>query len=287
MTGPSGIALLLGIAASGATLVGGTLALRYHRRLGAILGLAAGMVIGVALFDLLPEALELTGSHFEDGSVLTMTGLALIAYMFVDRLAGGEKSLSARLRTHLAPASLTLHSFIDGAGIGLAFQLSPAAGMLVATAVIAHDLADGVNAVSLALATGNRVSAKRWLALNAASPIAGVLAGSAIPVSAPFLGMMLAAFAGIFLYIGASQLLPRSHALRPSPTTSLASCSCWWQSGWGTDPVTPVPMRIPYRPLVNDIRDAPRPATGGSPERLAKPYCSGHEKPRQAMGLTG
>ncbi|WBO21031.1 ZIP family metal transporter [Sphingomonas abietis] len=223
MTGPSGMALLLGIAASGATLIGGTLALRYHRRLGVILGLAAGMVIGVALFDLLPEALALTGTRFADGSVLTMTGLALIAYMFVDRLAGGATSLSGRLRAHLAPASLTLHSFIDGTGIGLAFQLSPAAGVLVATAVIAHDLADGVNAVSLALATGDRASARRWLALNAAAPIAGVLAGSAVPVSAPILGMTLATFAGVFLYIGASQLLPRSHALRPAPSTSLAS----------------------------------------------------------------
>lgn len=211
MNDPRSTALPLGIAASSATLVGGSLALRYHRRLGAILGLAAGMVIGVALFDLLPEALHLTATRFGDGLVLTMTGFALLAYMFIDRLSGGQASLSSRLRSNLAPATLTLHSFIDGTGIGLAFQLSPMAGSLVAIAV------------SLALATGNRASARRWLGLNALSPIAGVLVGNAIPISPAILGILLAAFAGIFLYIGACHLLPRSHALKPSPTTSLAS----------------------------------------------------------------
>ncbi len=223
MSEPRNMALLLGMAASSATFIGGSLALRYHRRLGVILGLAAGMVIGVALFDLLPEALHLTATRFGDGLILPVTGFALLAYMFIDRLSGADASLSSRLRSNLAPATLTLHSFIDGTGIGLAFQLSSMTGSLVATAVIAHDLADGVNAVSLAMATGNRASARRWLRLNALSPIAGVLVGNAVPISAAVLGVPLAAFAGIFLYIGACNLLPRSHALKPSPTTSFAS----------------------------------------------------------------
>jgi zinc transporter ZupT len=215
--------LLLGCAASVATFVGGSVALRYEKRLGAILGLAAGMVIGVALFDLLPEALHLAGSSFGTGPVFAVTGLVLLAYMFVDRLADGAAGVASRLRPNLAPASLTLHSFIDGTGIGIAFQLSPMAGWLVAFAVIAHDVADGVNTVSLSLTTGDRRTARRWLWLNAAAPIAGVMAGGAIPVSAAMLGMLLAGFAGIFLYIGACHLLPRSHALKPSPLTSMAS----------------------------------------------------------------
>ena len=217
------LALLLGIAASTATFIGGSVALRFDRRLGAILGLAAGMVIGVALFDLLPEALHLAADRFGSPVILAVTAFALLGYMFVDRLSDGPAHSPSRLRANLAPATLTLHSFVDGTGIGIAFQLSPLAGWLVAFAVIAHDVADGINTVSLSLTTGNRKSARRWLWLNATAPTAGVLVGGALPVSAPILGLVLAAFAGIFLYIGACHLLPRSHAMRPLPTTSVAS----------------------------------------------------------------
>jgi ZIP family zinc transporter len=217
------LALLLGIAASAATYAGGSIALRFDRKLGGILGLAAGMVVGVALFDLLPEALHLATDRFGSAVVLAVTAFALLGYMFIDRLSEGSAHTESRLRANLAPASLTLHSFIDGTGIGLAFQLSPLAGWLVAIAVVAHDVADGVNTVSLSLSTSNRNIARRWLRINAAAPIAGVLVGGAIPVSASLLGLLLAAFAGIFLYISACHLLPRSHALKPSPMTSVAS----------------------------------------------------------------
>jgi zinc transporter ZupT len=224
---PQGIAILLGVAASAATLAGGAIALRTHRRLGTILGLAAGMVIGVALFDLLPEALRLASPRFGVGSVLATTGLALLGYMFIDRLTDGSSNTPSRVRAYFAPSSLILHSFLDGTGIGVAFQLSAATGWLVALAVIAHDVADGVNMVSLSLATSgrrnDRRSARRWLVLNAMAPIAGVLAGSAVSISAPVMGALLALFAGIFLYLGACHLLPRSHALRPSPLTGAAS----------------------------------------------------------------
>lgn len=48
-----------GLAASLATLAGGLLALRLRRRIALILGLTAGVVLGVAIFDLVPEAIEL------------------------------------------------------------------------------------------------------------------------------------------------------------------------------------------------------------------------------------
>jgi ZIP family zinc transporter len=216
-------AIMLGITASVATLLGGLIALRFSRRLGLILGLAAGMVIGVALFDLLPEALHLAADRLGIAPVLAVTGIGLLGYMFLDRLSDGAMGGTWPLRGGLAPASLTLHSFIDGLGIGLAFQLSLLAGWLVAFAVVAHDIADGVNTVSLSLATGNKRTARNWLFLNAAAPTAGAIVGGAVPVSATALGILLATFAGIFLYIGACHLLPRSHALRPSTFTSVSS----------------------------------------------------------------
>src|SRR6185295_12864996 len=47
--------------------------------------------------------------------------------------------------------ALAGHSFMDGVGIGLGFQISPAVGLLVAVAVISHDFTDGMNTVALML----------------------------------------------------------------------------------------------------------------------------------------
>ncbi len=215
--------ILLGLVAGCATFAGGQLALRVERRSGSLLGLTAGMVLGVALFDLLPEAMEIGEQRPGSATLLAVTGLALIGYMLIDRLADRSLPALSGFRSILAPASLTLHSFIDGAGIGLAFQLAPSAGWLVAIAVIAHDLADGVNAVSLARATGSRLATEIWLVINAVAPLAGVVVGRTVSMPPRLFAILLSAFAGIFLYIGAVHLLPRSHAVRPHVSTSLAS----------------------------------------------------------------
>jgi len=55
----------------------------------------------------------------------------------------------------LSAVALTGHSFLDGVGIGLGFQVSPAVGLIVAIAVIAHDFSDGLNTVTLMLVYKN------------------------------------------------------------------------------------------------------------------------------------
>jgi zinc transporter ZupT len=223
VTAVSPLALGLGVVAGCATYAGGMVVLNARSRFGSLLGLAAGMVIGVALFDLLPEAIEAGGDRPGPFALLACTGLALIGYMIIDRLTDRGLHASGWVRVTLAPASLTLHSFIDGTGIGVAFALAPSAGWLVAIAVIAHDLADGVNTVSLAVSTGGESAGRNWLIANAVAPVTGVLVGGALSVPGPTFALLLAGFAGIFLYIGAVHLLPRSHAVRPATSTSLAS----------------------------------------------------------------
>jgi zinc transporter ZupT len=210
--------LVLGLAASLATLAGGAAALRWRARLTLVLAVAAGVVVGVALFDLVPEAAALgaVGGRALCGAVAGGIG----AYMLLDRAPGGAERTD--WRAHLAPATLTLHSLVDGLGIGLAFQADAGVGWVVAVAVLAHDLADGVNTVSLSLARAE-TTARAWLVANGAAPLLGVLLGLALPVSAAALALMLAAFGGAFLYMGLGELLPRSYRLDPRPRTTLAS----------------------------------------------------------------
>jgi zinc transporter ZupT len=215
--------LLFGVAATLATLAGGLLALRMRHRISVILGVTAGIVLGVAVFDLIPEALELAGDHWSLRALVAFVAIGLGGYMLLDRMLGQARWLPVTWRTHLGPGTLTLHSLMDGMGIGIAFQIDAQAGWLVALAVLTHDIADGVNTVSLCLAARSEDVARRWLVLNGAAPMVGVLIGLGLSVPPVMLAPLMAAFAGVFLYIGACELVPRSHALDPRLRTTLAS----------------------------------------------------------------
>jgi zinc transporter ZupT len=178
-------------------------------------------VIGVALFDLTPEALQLGAHGFSAATVLGAIGAGFCGYMLLERTL---RAAAEGKGGHLGPASLTLHSLVDGLGIGLAFQIAPAIGAVVAVAVLAHDIADGINTVTLSLSGGGGTArARGWLIADAAAPLVGIGLTRLFSVPAATLGLAVALFAGFFLYIGASELAPASHRALPRVGTSLAT----------------------------------------------------------------
>ena len=212
--GPIAVPLAFGLAASGATLLGGLMGLHLAQRI--------VLVLGVALFDLLPEALDLAPPSGSARGTFGWVAAGIGGYMLFERLLGGVRA-GERWRTHLGPATLTLHSLADGLGIGLAFHVSPQIGGVVALAVLTHDVADGVNVVSLCLAAERDGAARGWLLANGAAPLLGVMLGLVVHVPAALLGPLMGVFAGGFVYIGACELVPRSHALDPSWRTTASS----------------------------------------------------------------
>jgi len=80
------VALALGFAAVVATLLGGLFALRYQDKLHLILGFSAGAVLGVALFDLLPEAFSLAGKHYATATVTLFVAFGFFTFMFLNRV---------------------------------------------------------------------------------------------------------------------------------------------------------------------------------------------------------
>jgi len=227
---PVALLALFGVATFLATLCGGFFALYLSDRLHLILGFSAGAVLGVAFFDLLPEALELAGAQYGISSTTAVVALGFAVYLIVDRLVflhGHSQEHEEHQHQHLGgfgAGTLSLHSFLDGLGIGFAFQVSPAVGLVVAIAVLAHDFSDGVNTVSFIVKHGgSRTTALRWLLVDAAAPLIGVAATLFVGVPGPELGLLLALFAGFFLYIGASDLLPESHHAHPKGGTTMSS----------------------------------------------------------------
>src|ERR1700758_404484 len=111
----------LGVAAGAATLAGGWLALRLAGRIHLILGFSAGAVIGVALFDLMPEALRLGRGTGDPALITGVSALGFFGYLVVDRALLIATTQGAGHRGHLGAGSLTIHSFLDGLAIGLGF----------------------------------------------------------------------------------------------------------------------------------------------------------------------
>ena len=212
----SWLALPLAVLTGVSTLVGGEVAFRFRRHLATLIAFTGGIVVAVALFEVLPEAFDALG----DGRrVATFVGIGFLAFFLVERvLVLHHRDDPEQARAHarvgaLGAAGLSLHSFIDGLGIGLAFHLDTATGLLVFLAVISHDFADGMNTVSFVLRqTGDRASARRWLSVDALAPIAGAALGAAIDLSERGLGYVLAVYAGFFLFMGATDLLPEAHS---------------------------------------------------------------------------
>jgi ZIP family zinc transporter len=124
----------------------------------------------------------------------------------------------------ISAGSLSLNSFLDGAAIGLSFQVSTGAGLVVAAAVLVHDFSDGINTVNLILKNdGSQERAFRWLLTDASAPVIGMLSTAFFSIPERALGLLLAVFCGFFLYIGASDLLPESHHRHPALWTTVAT----------------------------------------------------------------
>lgn len=217
--------ILITIGAFLATLCGGLFALKLRDRLHLILGFSAGAIVGVAFFDLLPEAIELGTKAHEAATVLSITALGFLVYLVLDRTFFMHSHDADDDHTHrgrFGAGSLSFHSLLDGIGIGLAFQISPAVGLVVAAAVLTHDFSDGINTVNLILKNGGtRAQALKWLAIDALAPVVGVLSTLFFRVPEDTLGLLLALFAGFFLYIGASDLIPESHHAHPNRITTI------------------------------------------------------------------
>jgi ZIP family zinc transporter len=190
-----------------ATMLGGLLALSWTSRLNLVLGFSAGAVIGVAFFDLLPEALTLSGPM-----AMAAAGGGFFLYLLFDRLLAHHGDPQSDIRRGILGAgSFSAHSLLDGLGIGLAFQAGAGVGLVVSAAVLAHDFADGLNTVNVITRNGGeRRHALRWLVVDALAPVAGATLSLFVSLPSTILGLLLAGFAGFFLYIGGVDLLPES-----------------------------------------------------------------------------
>ncbi|MBI3429802.1 MAG: ZIP family metal transporter [Actinobacteria bacterium] len=218
-----------------ATTLGGFLAVRSRDRLHLTLGLAAGLLLGLLSFDLLPEIFEINKSTFGAVPVVSIAFVGgFLLLHFIEQFSGSHEPLEseygpdhghrANIAGTLGAVAMGGHVFLDGVALGLAFQVSNSLGIAVFIAVLAHALSDGITTVSFLIKSGRWTRRVTYLlSADAVLRISGAALGTYISISLPYLGIYLAIFSGFIIYLATSHILPEAHSRHPSRLTMLAT----------------------------------------------------------------
>lgn len=179
---------------------------------------AAGVLLGSAFFDLLPEALHESEDKSVDIFLWTLIGIIIFFLFerFIHWFHHHEEYHNDSEKRTVLPliiAGDTMHNFLDGIVIAASFIVSPSVGIVTALAVFAHELPQEIGDFGLMLHKG--LSKNKIILVNLGSS-AAAFAGALITFAAggaiePYLPILLSLTAGFFIYIAASDLIPEIH----------------------------------------------------------------------------
>ena len=198
------------------TLLGGIAAIRLRRHIPFLIALGAGLLLGAAFLDLLPEAIVFGArTGISTTNTLGLTLLAFLLFYSSERAFDFAESKwknshrGSRMVGRTGAAMLIFHSFRDGMAIGAAYAASHAAGYAVACGIAAHDFGDGMNTVILTTG-GERPKAAdfAFLAADAVAPFLGGLLTLWWVLSPRVSVALLVLAAGFFIQMATCDFLP-------------------------------------------------------------------------------
>lgn len=219
-----------------ATTLGGVLAFRSKDRFHLVLGLSAGLLLGLVGFDLLPEVFEMNTDTFAGVPVVSIAIVAgfLILHILERGFGSHEPAESHYGHDHdhhsvsgvLGALAMGGHVFLDGVGLGVAFQISNSLGIAVFLAIVVHAFSDGLNTVSMLIKSGNWTQKSKYLlGVDAVARIGGATLGTYLALNDKYLALYLALFTGFVIYIATSHILPEAHSRHASKWTLVATVS--------------------------------------------------------------
>ncbi|MDD1673400.1 MAG: ZIP family metal transporter [Methanomicrobiales archaeon] len=204
-----------------ATFLGGLLVIRLKKTLPYFFAFAAGNLIAVSFFDIQPETFDIAQTMgIPIRYIMIVIVISFFFFGLIERYLllyhSDAEDFHGHIMGPVGAGGLTLNSFLDGITIGIAFQANEAIGLIVGLAVILHDITDGMNTVTIMLK--NKQSTRNsliFLLLDSFAPFFGILVTVLIVFPKTLLVLLLAIFAGEFLYIGAASLLPETYRYAP------------------------------------------------------------------------
>jgi len=187
---------------------------------------AAGLIMALVFFHLIPEAAELT-ELFVFFSVFLGFFLFYLLENFIVVHSGSEihyhedEGINPHIETTsqrtglMAFFGLTFHSLIDGVIIGVGFELNLEIGFLTSLAVILHEIPEGVTTFALINKTMPEKAKIFSIIVAIATPIGAIIILLLLffigNLDDTIIGILLAVAAGSFIYVAASDLIPETH----------------------------------------------------------------------------
>ncbi len=184
---------------------------------GALLSMAAGVMLVAAVMDLLPEAVEI----YSGKELYTALLLGICLFFVMERMIHWyhhhthlhSREQEIQPAAYLVLVGDSLHNFFDGLAIAAAFSVSFGLGMVTTLAIILHEIPSELADFITLIHSGF----KFWKAiiynfLSGLTAVIGAVVGwyflSSVKEALPFL---LAFNAGMFIYISCSDLIPALH----------------------------------------------------------------------------
>ena len=171
-----------------------------------IIAFAAGVLLAVTFFDILPEADLKSDTPF--------LALGFVTFYVLEKVmmihACGESECDTHQIGPIAVLGMALDNVVDGAGIAVGYLIDPLLGLAITVAVALHEIPQGMTAALIMReAKWSRAAMLLVLGLTGLLYPVGALLAGLIPEG--FQQKMLAFIAGDFIYLGAGDLLPEAH----------------------------------------------------------------------------
>lgn len=186
-----------------------------------ILSLASGLMMAVVCFDLIPEALNISGII----NVMIGILIGIIAMIFCDVLVEknfnqktsekNSKSNSLLKTGMIVSIGLAIHNFPEGLAIGSGFEASIKLGLSLAIAICLHDIPEGISmAVPMKNGGMSKTKVIFYVILSGITTGIGAFFGAIVgSISQAVIAVCLSFAAGAMLYIVSGELIPESNKL--------------------------------------------------------------------------
>jgi zinc and cadmium transporter len=172
---------------------------------------AIGTLLGAAFFGMIPHALE----QADADAVLSAVLAGILLFYLIEKLALWRHCHNQPCEIHTQAGTLiligdSLHNFVDGVAIAVAFAASVPLGIATSVAVIAHEVPQEVGDFAILLESGfSRSRALLFNLLSSLTALVGaVLTVCLLPIAQSLTPFLLSVSAASFIYIALADLIP-------------------------------------------------------------------------------
>jgi len=175
---------------------------------------AAGVMITIAFLGLLPESVHMMGEQAFMVILLTIIGSYLFENLFFDlhHHEDDEHHHGHHSSTALVVIGDTIHNFIDGVAIAATYLINPGLGLATAISSLLHEIPHEIGDFGVLLKNGFSKSKVFYLNfVSSLATVAGAVFVYFFAVGEATQGLLMAIAAGMFIYLGASDFLPKAN----------------------------------------------------------------------------